>query len=1069
MSKTSWQLGRSGLWADPIAWSAGTPPSNSASVLIAAAPVIAGLPYTITLQGSAAVHAISQMQAGATLDVSAGTLSVYGKYALTAGTLVLDNAALQGGTLASTTGTVLIGHPATLSGVAVDGTLAIQGLSAGASYAEVSLLGDRFAGAAGIGAGALLLGPKISAELGTSPTLDAVGVTLNGASLQQMGGTLTLGTRSAISATGNATLGDTNALSSQGQISVSGSNSLLAIEATTFLNQGTLSVSGGAASLVQAASFDNTGLVSVGSGSYLRIEATGAALANAGSIAVSGGTLSLDAALTTAQLGAFPIASGTLAIGGTLDNSGATLRTGSNLANLLLEGGTITGGTVVNSGNFSIGNPPASILNPIFAPDSVLSGVIFDGMLNISGDYAKLDVANGLTANNVSGTGAGTIDIDGQGADLTFLGNQTIDNVQINLGDAAPLDYQTEGLLWNGNNTLTLGAHVTVTQTGISTRIERLGYSGAIANLGTIAAAVSGGSLSLNGLANAGRIAVSNSDTVWLSNASNAGTVSDSGGLMVLNTVTNRGLIAVSGPPGPSCLTESLVSSGLANSGVLSISNGATANLGDSWTNTGIFAVSGGELSVGGSFTTAQLGTVRIGAGGTLGLTGTLVNAGTLSIGAGSGLPAVALQPYGAIQGGTIVDAGGGLLARGGTLSGATYRGTLSIDRPFATLTVTDGLILADLTGTRPGSLSLTGAGDRLAWDSTQALDNAVVSIGGASAGYGAPAIAAGPGDTQPVLLGAHLRVQQSGAYAAIGTSTGSYTSAATLAANVAHGQFTLGGSAFTNTGTIGIARGDTVSASAAGFTNAGLIVVGVGSALDLDLTNYFASASLAGQSFTNTGSITMAGGTLVEQTGNGLFPDVPLLNASGGHIGGAGVIASQIDNDGLVEARGGSLNLVQAVSGIGTLQVDQGATLVLGGVGHGQTARFAGTGGVLGLQPAYFLGTIGGFAAGDTIDLFNIAARSAAFAGDTLAVSLANGSTLRLGTTSALTGPLSVAAGTHGDMLIRFAPAGAVSHALPVRAFVTIPETETQTAQLADPHGAAIEGPGWTHMMHSY
>ncbi len=291
-------------------------------------------------------------------------------------------------------------------------------------------------------------------------------------------------------------------------------------------------------------------------------------------------------------------------------------------------------------------------------------------------------------------------------------------------------------------------------------------------------------------------------------------------------------------------------------------------------------------------------------------------------------------------------------------------------------------------------------------------------------AAYGAPALVAAPDDSQPVLLGAHLRVQQAGAFAAIGSASGTFSSAAVLTANVAGGQFTLDGSRFTNTGTIGIAAGDTVSASAAGFTNAGLIVVGVGSTLDLNLYNYFASGSLAAQSFTNTGSITMAGGTVAEPTGNGLFPKVPLLNAAGARISGSGVVASQINNDGTVEARG-ALNLVQTVSGTGVLQVDPGSTLVLGGVGSGQAVRFMGAGGVLGLQPACFLGTVGGFAAGDTIDLFNTAGHAAAFSGDMLVVTLADGGTLDLATSSALTGTLSVAAGTHGDTLIRYAAAG--------------------------------------------
>ena len=1028
MVKTSWKLGQSGLWTDPDAWSGDIEPNSSSNVVIASAPAIAGVPYTITLQGNAAVHALSQVQGAASLNISAGTLSVAGTYALAAGTLSLHGAALQGGTLSSTAGTIVIGGVDTLSGVSLNGAFSITGATPG-MYAQLSLLNDGFRAMGGHGAGALVLGADVAVALGINPALNNVALTLDSDTLEQAGATLTIGDTASVNATGQTVLGDANALTNKGAITDGGTGSVLTIDATAMLNQGTMAVSNGGNLLLDGDTFDNTGLVAIGLDSYLRIQTINpAGFVNSGSIAVSGGTLSLDTALTTAQLATLPVASGTLAISGTLDNTGAVLRSGSGTgsANLSLEGGTITAGTIVNTGSFSVGVAPLAVGNPYDAPDSVLSGVTLDGALNVAGAGAKLDIAGGITLNGASSVGPGIIDVGGPGASVTFIGSQRVENVRIALGSVSPQDLQEEQLIFeapaSGNNTLTLGTHVVVTQTGLDVGIGTTAYPGVIDFQGVVNAAVRGGTFTVSGCDNAGRIAVSGGDTLNVSNVVNTGTISSNGAQLTIDgAVTNAGMISVSGTPPSASAPPGLVASGFTNTGVLNVSNGATASLDGNWGNTGLFAVSNGELLLGGSFSRAELGAVQMGRGGTLGVLGTLTATGsTLAVGAGTAIPALMLD--GTVVGGSIYDAGGAVqFVAATTLDGLSYQGTLSIGRPLATVTVKGGLTLTGAGNRQFGSLSLTGSGAALDWDSTEAFDNALVSIGGPSTSYGSPAIVAAPDDPKPVLLGRHLRVQQAGTCAAIGSSTGTFVSDATLTANVTHGQFALGGSAFTNTGTIGIAGGDTVSASAAGFANAGLIVVETGSALDLNLYNYFASHSLAAESFANSGSICMAGGTLTELTGGGLFPDVPLLNMAGARIAGAGVVASQIDNDGLIEAHGGVLNLEQTVSGAGAVLVDPGATLVLGGVGHAQTVRFAGSGGVLGLQPAAFLGTIGGFAAGDTIDLSGTAGHSAVFSGDMLTVALTDGGTLSLPMTSALTGSLSVTAGSHGDTLIRY------------------------------------------------
>jgi hypothetical protein len=134
-------------------------------------------------------------------------------------------------------------------------------------------------------------------------------------------------------------------------------------------------------------------------------------------------------------------------------------------------------------------------------------------------------------------------------------------------------------------------------------------------------------------------------------------------------------------------------------------------------------------------------------------------------------------------------------------------------------------------------------------------------------------------------------------------------------------------------------------------------------------------------------------------------------------------MIISEVANDGMISAANGALTLTEAVSGEGTLQISGDATLsLLSSVAAREVAQFGGADGVLGLAPAHFLGEIGGFAAGDTIDLLKTAATAASFSGSSIEVTLTTGSTISLHTTSALSGALTVTSDGNGGSLIGFA-----------------------------------------------
>ena len=148
--------------------------------------------------------------------------------------------------------------------------------------------------------------------------------------------------------------------------------------------------------------------------------------------------------------------------------------------------------------------------------------------------------------------------------------------------------------------------------------------------------------------------------------------------------------------------TINVNSSNLLNRDTLQVSNGETLNLSGAWSNTGTIAATAATLNLGGSFTTAGLGTVN-GSGGTVNLTGTLNNAGsTLTLGPASGSWNLV---GGTISGGTLSETGGAELvatSSGGTLSGVTVSGPLDLTGVTTgnspSLTVTNGLTLNNAT-----------------------------------------------------------------------------------------------------------------------------------------------------------------------------------------------------------------------------------------------------------------------------------------------------------------------------------------------------------------------------------
>lgn len=111
-------------------------------------------------------------------------------------------------------------------------------------------------------------------------------------------------------------------------------------------------------------------------------------------------------------------------------------------------------------------------------------------------------------------------------------------------------------------------------------------------------------------------------------------------------------------------------------------------------------------------------------------------------------------------------------------------------------------------------------------------------------------------------------------------------------------------------------------------------------------------------------------------QLGGGAFKSAGLTVAASGRILGFGTITGPVADAGTVEAKGGQLSIVGAVSGSGGLNIEASSSLKLeGAVGSTATVAFAGTNGKLILSDgSAFAGTVSGLAASDAIDITTVA-----------------------------------------------------------------------------------------------
>ncbi len=1005
--------------------------ANSGTIVVAGGTLDLGGSFAASLLGNLGSVSLTNgvLEIGGTAENAGGTLTLAASGGV--GPVVLAGT-IAGGTLVDAGGLGLGPGSGVLDGVAYQGTLSLAQAGSGVTLADGTTLanGSGGAGTATVtGAGAELL-------LQGTTTLDAATITLGSAS-----GTASLGTvdpllaASATTATlgpglviqaaaGNAAI-DANAqtpipnvglsdtIVSNASITESVAGGTLTVGGYgTFLNDGSIAVSGGGTMLVSAAQFTNAGTITVGAGSTAELGAPGdpyqaPAWSNDGVIGVNGGTLALAGTLATAQLGSISVSGGTIALTGTLENAGTTLSIGGTgtLPSLCLSG-TIAGGTIADRGLLSVGAGGSALLD----------GVSYNGTLAVGGASQYLRIRDGFAL-------SGVLSITGAGAAVAFQGSETLARGIVRIGSAAGT--ATLDVLHDyghaGGSTLSLGTGVTVTQTGACAAIgSGADLAGdAIVSAGTINAGVAGGTLTLAGAAftNSGTIAVSNGDTLGIASSAfrNNATLS----------ITNASL-AIEG----------------------AVTLGALGNL----------ALSNAAISVSGTLNAAG-GTLTLGSGsnwGRLGLTGTIVG-GTL-VNEGGGLLA-----------------GGSATLSGVTFEGALDLTRPFQKLAIANgITVTDltGTMPGNILVTGPLSRLMASTSETFG-NCTIYLGDGSLSYAGMS--VAPPALDASAGTTLTLAASATLRTAGPFGTlgdAAFGQWTDTIVNDGLIIAASAGGTLTIGSSQFINQGALLIGGNDNVLVSSVDVSNQGSIAVTLGSDLLLSLWNYYASPDAGQAQFSNSGTIRMLGGVFAELTGNGLFPAVPVVNQSGGLIMGLGTILAPITNNGTIESTyGPNLLLTQPVSGTGTLLVDPNCTIEFAApVSSGQTLDFTGGGETLKLDlGGTFAAAVANFGPGDTLDLANTPLLALAISSGTLVATGTNGSNFVLDSTSLLGGELSARGDGQGGSDITYTPQafGGAPAAIPVSQpamlFWASPVGDVFTGTSANLNGARIGNWGVT------
>ncbi|WP_211609961.1 autotransporter-associated beta strand repeat-containing protein [Paraburkholderia haematera] len=933
---------------------------------------INGGTLALTGSGTAGTLAIS-VGSGAALDVQN----------------ILSNAVtLTGGTLETTTGTGTVSGPVVLnsSGIFATGsgaTLTVSGaVSGGASPNALTVSGPGTVVLNGVNTyigGTLVSGGTLQGNtqsLQGSITNNASLVfdqasngTFNGtisgtgAVTKQNTGTLTLnGLQSyggGTKVTGGVLQGDTASL--QGGIVLDNSTGLIFDQASngtfggtisgtgavTKQNTGTLtfdttqtygggtSVTGGILALTGSGTAGaQSGLITIGSGAALDVQniLANAVTLNGGTLETTTGTGTVNGTVVLNNSGIFATGSGaTLTVSGAVSGGASpNALTVSGPGTVVLSGvNTYTGGTLVSGGTLQ-GNAQSlqgSITNNASLVFDQASNGTFGGTISGTGTVTKQNTGT-LTFSTTQSYGGGT-NVTGGTLVLTGSGAAGAQSGLITIGSGAALDVQNTLA-----NAVTLSGGTLETSTGSGLVNGQVTLNGSNTfSTGTSATLTVSGAV-VDG-APAGALTVNGTGTVVLT-----GVNTFSGG-----TTINGGTLALtgSGTAGTSAIT---VGTGAALDVQNTLANAVTLN-------SGTLETTAGTGTVSGSVVLNNSGIFATGSGATLTVSGVVSGGASPNALTVSGPGTVVLSGVNTYTGGTLVS--------GGTLQGNTQslQGGITNNASLVFDQASNGTFNGTISGTGAVTKQNTGT---LTFDTTQTYGGGTSVTGGTltltgSGVAGTSAITVGSGaalDVQNTLANA-LTLNGGGTLEAT-TGSGSVTGLVTLNGS---NTFSTGNSAtltvssvvvdgapagaltVNGTGTVALtgvntfSGGTTINGGTLALTGsgtAGTSAISVGSGAALDVQNILSNA------------VTLNGGTLETTTGTGTVSGPVVLNNSGIFATGSG---ATLTVSGAVS--GGASPNALTVSGPGTVVLNGvntyiGGTLVSGGTLQGNAQSLQGS-----------------------------------------------------------------------------------------------------------------------------
>lgn len=801
-------------------------------------------------------------------SVSAGNFNVgmnggFGQATIEAGGIVTAGTSALLGYSGGSSGALLIGP---------GGTLDLLNPTTTSSAAYTMDIGDS-AGAQGAvtvsGAGALLNG-------GT----DAIALGLNGGS-----GTLMIsngGTATMASLNYNNLVGLSVAKTGTGLVQVSGAGSDLMISGGAYFGRSghaTLTVSNGGLMSVTNDS-NGTGWLGIGQGNG----AAGSPIGGTGVASVTAnGTLTTQSGLEVGVDG----------VSGTLDvNSGGLVEVGLQLV-VGLGKPALAGSGVLNIGTGGTVQVDSSNLAGTLAAVAVGAGADATGTINVSGRGALLDDLDGdslsfgtyssSVANSPSGTGVLNVNNGGvvEGPTLS-IGNTGTGTANVASGGSVAVNrlllgggQPTGTLVASGTGKLSIGVGgtVTVLGQGLSAAAVAAGYFGGAT--GSITVAGAGALLDVLGT---NHIMLGGYNTSLPNSASGTGSMTISGGGAVLAD----GLLV-----------------GATGQGSVAVHNRGSVGLG------GSLVVGGGGYN--GTIAEAGTGSLAIGAGGTVSVSGTSLAAGAADVDAG-------------------------------TFAGAT--GNITVGGTGAVLNTGTDTISLGTSADATGNLVVLAGGF---------VQAGGVGIGDAGAGF--LGVVAGTVSAMSIDVGA-----QAGAFGQMNVSGGGLISAGTLSI----GDASQGAAAVFDGGSIDVTGALKVGGSSG--AGIGILAIGGSGTVSVGGTALAAgSADVAVGTFAGMGNIMVGGAGAVLNPGTGMISLGTSAGATGNLVvlaGGlvqTGGIAVGDAGSGFVAVQAGSLSsgaidLGAQAGAQGRMNVSGGGqvsagTLGIGGAGQGAAAVFGGGG----------------------------------------------------------------------------------------------------------------------------